>query len=111
MAGTFGANPQVAGQVSGELAGIRSEMQGLGKIFDGYRGATGSKRVEGALNDFYEDSSDSREKLDKLLERASGLLRGLSEGTIAVDNGLADSLEPEGGQPAQPGPGRTVAPA
>jgi hypothetical protein len=95
MAQAFGADPQVAGDVSKELAGIRKDMHTVGGLFDGYRGATGSQRVEAALDDFHADSSDSRENMDKLLERASGLLRGLAEGTISVDTGLAGSLEPE----------------
>ncbi|HKE97876.1 MAG TPA: hypothetical protein VKG45_02935 [Actinomycetes bacterium] len=98
MAGAFGADPQVAVEVSRELAGIRTDMGAVGGLLDGYRGTTGSRRVAAALGAFHADSSDSREQMDRLLERASGLLQGLAEGTIAVDTGLAGSLEPEEGQ-------------
>lgn len=104
MADKFGADPQVAGEMSKELAGIRSDMGAIRGLFDGYDGATGSARVESALDDFYTDSSDSREKLDQLLERAAGLLGGLAEGTTSVDKGLAGSLTPRDGAGAEPGP-------
>jgi len=103
MAGTFGSNPQVAGQMSRDLAAVRSEMKSMGKTFDGFGGATGSRRVEAALDDFFAKSSDNREKMDGLLERASGLLGGLAEGTMAVDKALADALEPETAPPAAGG--------
>lgn len=97
MAGTFGCDPQAAGRMSGELAQIRSGMTAMGRIFDRYDGATGSGRIERALEEFFAQSSDNREKMDGLLERASGLLAGLAEGTTSVDKGLAGSLEPTGG--------------
>jgi len=92
MAGAFGANPQVAGQMSQELATVRSEMTSMGSTFDGFDGATGSRRIEAALDDFFSKTSDNRKKMNDLLERASGLLGGLAEGTMAVDKGLADAL-------------------
>jgi acetate kinase len=92
MAGTFGSNPQVAGQMSRELATVRSEMMSMGRTFDGFDGATGSGRIEAALDNFFSKTSDNRKKMNDLLERASGLLAGLAEGTMAVDKGLADAL-------------------
>lgn len=97
MAETFGGNPQVADQMSRQLAQIRSEMTSMGRIFDGYEGATGSGRIEDALREFFSESSDNREKMDGLLERASGLLRGLADGTNEVDQALVTSLTPESG--------------
>ncbi|MGH3806759.1 MAG: hypothetical protein ACRDRU_09020 [Pseudonocardiaceae bacterium] len=99
MARTFGCDPQAAGQVSKELAQIRSDMKSLGRVLDGYHGATGSPPIQRALEEFFSHSSDNRKKMDGLLERASGLLAGLAEGTGAVDKSLTDSLAPAGGQP------------
>ncbi|WP_147263024.1 hypothetical protein [Geodermatophilus sp. TF02-6] len=67
-------------------------MDATDQVFGGFAGATGSDRVEQALEGFYADSSDSRKKLGELLDRGSGLLRGLAEGTQAVDRSLADAL-------------------
>jgi hypothetical protein len=92
MAGGFGCDPMVAGQMSRELAGIRTSIESLGDTFTGYRGASGSERVEGALDDFFAKSSDSRTAMSGLLERASGLLQALAEGTAAVDQALDGSL-------------------
>lgn len=93
MAGTFGADPQAAGQMSTELGQIRSAMTSMDRIFDEYGGATGSTRIAKALQKFFSESSDNRKKMDGLLERASGLLRGLAEGTTSVDTALRNSLE------------------
>ncbi|WP_322748120.1 MULTISPECIES: hypothetical protein [unclassified Frankia] len=114
-ASVFGGDPEVARQVSGELANIRGALSSLGTTFDGLHGMTGSGEVEMALHHFVTQSSDSRESLDKLPERASGLLRGLAEGVSEVDSGLAGVLTPtalEGGGSTSPGavvPGSPVA--
>lgn len=94
MAEKFSADPQVAGDVARELNRIRTDMRSLGRTIDRYDDVTGSARVQAALHDFFDDSSDNREKLDGLLERAAGMLRGLAEGTTSVDKGLAGALEP-----------------
>lgn len=103
MADRFRADPEAAGRAADELARIRADLAAAERIIEGYEQATGSSRVRDALRDFFDDSSDNREKMNDLLERASGLLRGLSEGTRAVDVGLGDALEPPPEQP-QPEP-------
>src|SRR5690349_9669579 len=100
MATTFGGDAGVARQLAGELASIRTELHDLGSIFDAFDGSTGSAKVEHALDDFVSDSSDRRDKMDKLLERATGLLNGLADGIGAVDTSLAEGLTPEP-EPAQ----------
>jgi hypothetical protein len=94
MASSFGCDPDVARQVAGQLAEIRSALSSLGAGFDGLRGVTGSAQVETALQHFVSKSSDSRRALDKLLERAVGLLTGLADGTSQVDAGLVTALGP-----------------
>jgi hypothetical protein len=99
MADRFKANPQIAGQVARELDQIRADMGSLGETLSGYDDATGSREVQDALEDFFGDSSDNREKMNKLLERAAGLLDGLAEGATNLDRNLAGSLtsrEPSG---------------
>jgi hypothetical protein len=92
MSAAFGCNPQAAGQLSRTLAQIRADLSADGER-DAWNGSTGSSRVDGALNDFFAGSSDSRASMGSLLDRAAGLMRGLSEGTLAVDQSLAGSLE------------------
>jgi hypothetical protein len=94
MADTFAADPQEAGRVAGELTTIRSGLDGTANLFAGAE-ATASRRVQSALESFREDSSDSRERLIGLIEGATGLLRGLADGTTSLDQALSDSLEPE----------------
>jgi hypothetical protein len=111
MAWAFGANPQVAGETARELAQIRSEMASMGRIFHGYQQATGSRQVAAALDRFFSESSDNRARMDKLLERAAGLLQGLAEGTTAVDHGLAQALAPSDPTPTVSAPSGNPSPA
>lgn len=99
MAEKFGSDPHMADQMSRELAQVRSTMKSMGRIFEGFDGSTASTRIEGELGNFFSKSSDYRDNMDGLLERASGLLAGLAEGTTAVDTELAGALEPENGAP------------
>ena len=94
----FGVATEAVRQASQELAQIRSDMASLASNRSGFEGVTGSNRVEDALNSFFSDSSDNREKMDKLLERSSGLLKGLAEGTASIDRAMAGALQVEGGQ-------------
>ncbi|OHV34175.1 MULTISPECIES: hypothetical protein [Pseudofrankia] len=94
MADLFAAHVDVARQLSGDLSSIRTSLTSLGTDLTRMHGQTGSSEVEAALDRFVHDSSDSRGKLDKLLERAIGLLNGLVDGTAALDSALAHGLDP-----------------
>ena len=99
MADVFGVNTEAVGEASRQLAQIRSDMGSLaGSGRAGFEGATGSGRVEGALDHCFSHSSDSRENMDKLLERSSGLLKGLVDGTASIDRAMADALQVKGGE-------------
>ncbi|MCF6468857.1 hypothetical protein FAF44_10710 [Nonomuraea sp. MG754425] len=90
MAEEFTADRQEAAKVSGDLKAVRAALDG------GRSGAldarTGSQRVDDAVRRFFEESSDNRERMDQLLERAAGLLDALVEGTGTLDGSLAGSL-------------------
>jgi hypothetical protein len=101
MADRFAADPLEAGRVAGELTGIRSGLGPVGGLFAGAE-ATGSGRVQGALQRFRDDSTESRTHMGDLLDRAAGMLVGLADGASAVDQALSDALEPD--QPAAPAP-------
>ncbi|MFD0467961.1 hypothetical protein ACFQ0B_06320 [Nonomuraea thailandensis] len=92
MAEEFTANRQEAANVSRDLKAIRAALDG------GNAGAldakTGSEKVDDALRRFFEESSDNRERMNQLLERAAGLLDALVEGTGTLDGSLADSFRP-----------------
>ncbi|NJP91926.1 hypothetical protein HCN51_21095 [Nonomuraea sp. FMUSA5-5] len=90
MAEEFTADRQEAAKVSRDLKAIRAALDG------GRTGAldarTGSEKVDDAVRRFFEESSDNRERMDQLLERAAGLLDALVDGTGTLDGSLADSL-------------------
>jgi len=110
MATGFGVDSDAARTMSQQLAQVRADMQGLDGVLEAYRGASGSARVEGALESFFKDSSDYRGAMDSLLKRASGLLQGLADGTAAVDGDLATALTDSGEPSSGPTPQRTGAP-
>jgi hypothetical protein len=97
MASTFSCDPWSAGEVARELAQVRAELASPPVSAERDAVAIGSPKIAGALHEFFSESSDSRARMGELLDRASGLLRGLSEGAGEVDRGLASALEPAAG--------------
>ncbi|MCD5315933.1 hypothetical protein [Kineosporia babensis] len=95
MAEMFRANVQAAGDTARRVADVRSTFNGLDAIFAGEGAATGSPRIQQALGNFVDSSSDLRKRLDESLERAAGLLTGLAEGAGGLDRGLAEAIEVE----------------
>jgi hypothetical protein len=93
MADEFSADRREAENVARDLKSIRAAMDG-GKI-GGMDAGTGSEKVDEAVRTFFEESSDNREKMDQLLERAAGLLDALVEGTGTLDGSLAESMSTE----------------
>jgi hypothetical protein len=109
MADGFGVERAVAEDLARSLTSIRTAMNGFDK--DAVTGVTGSPAVESALNRFYRESSDSREALDRLLDRGSKMMQALADGSHAVDQGLADALTTTGPAAGPPDPsGSTAAP-
>ncbi|TMR96385.1 hypothetical protein [Nonomuraea basaltis] len=95
MAEEFTADRQEAAIVSRDLKSIRAALDG-GKI-GALDARTGSERVDEAVRTFFEESSDNRERMNQLLERAAGLLDALVEGTGRLDASLAGSLSTKTG--------------
>ena len=93
MADEFGVDAQVAAEMGRHLAEIRASFNDLRSTFEG--GVTGSSLVQRALEDFVSESSDVREKLDKELERAAGMLTGLATGAQQLDGALAEAVTVE----------------
>jgi ABC-type transporter Mla subunit MlaD len=105
MADGFSVERAVAQDLARSLTSIRTAMNDFAK--DAVTGVTGAPAVEAALERFYRESSDNREALDKLLDRASKMMQALADGSGAVDQGLADALTTTG---AAPGPSHAPTP-
>jgi hypothetical protein len=101
MAAEFGVDARLAGRTATEIGRIRTTVTGLGGLLAGQGDVTGSARVRQALEDFVADSSDARDRMDGQLERAGGMLSGLSTGATTLDNTLAEAVTPQN-PPAQP---------
>ena len=106
MADGFSVERAVAQDLARSLTSIRTAMNDFDK--DVVIGVTGAPVVESALERFYRESSDNREALDKLLDRASKMMQALADGSGAVDQGLADALTTTG---AAPGPSHSSGPS
>ncbi|WP_049558507.1 hypothetical protein [Nonomuraea sp. SBT364] len=94
MAEEFSVDRTEAASVSGNLKAIRAALDGGGL---GMEGGTGSEKVDAALRRFFAESSDNREKMDQLLERATAMLDALVQGTGTLDGSLSDALATSGG--------------
>jgi hypothetical protein len=108
VADEFGVDAELAAEMGRHLAEIRSSFNDLRSSFEG--GVTGSARVQSALENFVSESSDVREKLDKELERAAGMLTGLATGARDLDNALAESVTVDPAQQPTPQPSPQPAP-
>ncbi|SEH00448.1 hypothetical protein SAMN05444920_116183 [Nonomuraea solani] len=95
MAEEFTADRQEATNVSRDLKSIRAALDG-GKV-GALDARTGSEKVDDVLRRFFAESSDNRERMNGLLERAAGLLDALVEGTGTLDGSLAESLSTTSG--------------
>ena len=98
MAERFSVDLEPAAQLSRDLSQIRADLMSGGQFTVG-ADVTGSPQVVEALREFFADSSDNRHRMEDLLERAAGLLRGLIDGVQALDASLAGSLQPHGNEP------------
>ena len=94
MADLFGVDLAAARQLSGDLSSIRTSLASLKADVHDRGQSSGSSKIEAALDRFFRDSSDSRGKLDKLLENAIGMLNGLVDGETAVDTDLSRAFDP-----------------
>jgi hypothetical protein len=106
MAEEFSVDAQLAGRTATEIGQIRTAVTGLGNVLNGQGAVTGSARVQQALEDFVADSSDARDRMDGQLERAGGMLAGLSTGATTLDTTLAQAIiseNPPAQSVAQPG--------
>ncbi|WP_188195460.1 hypothetical protein [Nonomuraea sp. SYSU D8015] len=95
MAEEFTADRREAANVSRDLKAILAALDGgtIGALDAG----TGSEKVDAAVRTFFEESSDNRERMNQLLERAAGLLDALVEGTGELDASLSESLSTRSG--------------
>lgn len=93
MANTFSVDPRMAGEMARELAEVRAELSSPPLSAGSDALVAGSAKIAAAMHEFFSDSTESRTRMGNLLDRASGLLRQLSESTIEVDQSLASAVE------------------
>ncbi len=93
MATSFGCNPPAAVRAAVELAAMRQDAANVAQLNSG-SSVTGSDRIDAALHAFFADSTQSRQNLEQLLDRAAGMLHGLATGSTDLDRNLATALTP-----------------
>jgi hypothetical protein len=98
LANTFGVNLEPAEALAGDLARVGADLADTSWATGDARQVTGSPKVAAALDGFFANSSDSRNHMRELLERASGLVNMLVDGVRVLDQGLGDAVDAGGGR-------------
>lgn len=93
MAATeFGCNLEAVERTASQLAKVVEELRGFHDRGGEYHWALVSDKIENAVRDFSNDSSDFRDKVSGTIEALQKMLQGLAEGVRNIDDGLAKSL-------------------
>jgi uncharacterized protein YukE len=92
QSGSFGCNLEAVETTARQLRDVLAELRQFKNRDDSYAGALASRPIGSALDDFHNDSSDQREKIESSVEALAQMLQGLADGVREVDKALADSL-------------------
>jgi hypothetical protein len=96
MAGTeaseFGCNLDGVQATAAQLSGVHNSLEHFDKNADAHAGDIGSSVIQQALQEFYDESSDQREKITGSVGALASMLQGVYDGVVQVDNALAGSL-------------------
>jgi len=92
MATAFGVDLDAARSLAQDLRSVRTDLAAMHEVASGAASVTGSAKVAAALEGFVARSGDQRAALLALLDRATGLLDALVDGTEQVDGTLASAL-------------------
>jgi hypothetical protein len=99
QSGTFACNVEAVDATAQRLRDVLDELQHFGDRDDAYDGALASQPIRSALDHFYDDSSDQRDKVKGSVEALAQMLQGLVDGVRQVDKALYDSLPDTTTQP------------
>jgi hypothetical protein len=90
--GTFACDVEAVDATARRLRDVLDELQHFGDRDDTYAAALASQPIQSALDDFYHDSSDQRDKIKGSVDALAQMLQGLADGVRQVDKALHDSL-------------------
>ncbi len=112
--GEFGCDLDAVDATVDQLTQVADELANFASRDDSYAAALASDRIQNALNDFHNDSSDRRGKLEESVTAITEMLRALATGVREIDTAFAEAL-PEAQQVAMdvtaPGQGSGSAPS
>jgi uncharacterized protein YukE len=98
--GIFACNLDAVDATAKQLDQVYDELQNFSRRDDSQAGDLASAKIQNALQDFYDDSSDQREKITDAVKGLRDILKGLAQGVRDVDSSLAGALA----DPQAPGP-------
>jgi hypothetical protein len=93
--GVFACNVEAVEATARQLGRVFDELSNFDRRDDAHAGDLSSSPIRNALHDFYDDSSDQREKITDSVKGLRDMLQGLAQGVREVDKVLTDSL-PDG---------------
>jgi hypothetical protein len=93
--GVFACNVEAVEATAKQLGRVFDELSNFDRRDDAHAADLSSSPIRNALHDFYDDSSDQREKITESVKGLRDMLQALAQGVRDVDNALADSL-PDG---------------
>jgi hypothetical protein len=101
MAAVFACNVDAVEATARQLGRVFDELSNFDRRDDAHAGDLASGPIRNALHEFYDDSSDQREKITDSVKGLRDMLQGLAQGVRDVDKALADSLPDGTSDPAR----------
>lgn len=78
--GGFACNLEAVEATAGQLGRVFDELSNFDRRDDAHAGDLASSPIRTALHDFYDDSSDQREKITDSVKGLRDMLQGLAQG-------------------------------
>ena len=93
--GVFACNVEAVEATAKQLDRVFDELSNFDRRDDAHAADLASSPIRNALQDFYDDSSDQRDKIKESVKGLRDMLQALAQGVREVDGALAASL-PDG---------------
>jgi hypothetical protein len=107
--GIFACNVEAVEATVQQLGGVLDELENFRSEDDAHAGDLSSNPIRSALDRFYQDSSDQRDKITDSVQALHDMLQALAQGVRDVDQALTASL-PDAQAPGPQVPATTAGP-
>jgi hypothetical protein len=91
--GVFACNVEAVEATARQLGRVFDELSNFDRRDDAHAADLSSSPIRNALQDFYDDSSDQRDKIKDSVKGVRDMLQALAQGVRDIDTTLAGALE------------------